>query len=322
MRRRKWLERAKSLLIAVLALTVLALTVLALPAKTVTDTPWLAALVRPFASVMGLTQGELTATPMADAASVTGAAQPVAVSVRNPAGRTSFQFDTAALDTAFEQFGAALGQALEGAQEPQRTTALRIQTALGKTSVAFRYPGEISPALAASWLQVETALDESVRAQWLILANEDAAVNLYLVGEELFVCQTQLDGDALEQLLQSCTPDGSFFAFEDAQARFSSVEPLSLLPGQTPQFMPPKRQIRVTRASPMPLPRRWASIPTATPATPTTPETPPTPKPATRCPSRRRASFFCAPTCSPHAFRRRRVSRQSWSSALGAFFPP
>lgn len=71
MRRRKWLERAKSLLIAVLALTVLALTVLALPAKTVTDTPWLAALVRPFASVMGLTQGELTATPMADAASVT-----------------------------------------------------------------------------------------------------------------------------------------------------------------------------------------------------------------------------------------------------------
>ena len=229
MRRRKWLERAKSLLIAVLALTVLAL-----PAKTVTDTPWLAALVRPFASVMGLTQGELTATPMADAASVTGAAQPGAVSVRNPAGRTSFQFDTAALDTAFEQFGAALGQALEGAQEPQRTTALRIQTALGKTSVAFRYPGEISPALAASWLQVETALDESVRAQWLILANEDAAVNLYLVGDELFVCQTQLDGDALEQLLQSCTPDGSFFAFEDAQSRFDTLAPLSLLPGQTP----------------------------------------------------------------------------------------
>lgn len=64
MRRRKWLERAKSLLIAVLALTVLALTVLALPAKTVTDTPWLAALVRPFASVMGISQGDLS--PRAD----------------------------------------------------------------------------------------------------------------------------------------------------------------------------------------------------------------------------------------------------------------
>lgn len=31
--------------------------------------------------------------------------------------------------------------------------------------------------------------------------------------------------------------------------------------------MPPKRQIRVTRASQTPLPRRWASIPTVTPAT-------------------------------------------------------
>ena len=236
MRRRKWLERAKNLLIALLALTVLVLTVLALPAKTVTDTPWLAALVRPFASVMGISQGDLSPAPMADAASVTGAAQPVAVSVRNPAGRTSYQFDTAALDTAFEQFGAALGQALETAQEPQRTSALRMQTALGKTSVAFRYPGEISAALAASWLQVETALEETIGAQWLVLANEDAAVNLYLAGSELFVCQTQLDGDALEQLLQSCTPDGSFFAFEDTQARFSSVEPLSLLPGQTPQL--------------------------------------------------------------------------------------
>lgn len=236
MRRRKWLERAKSLLIAVLALTVLALTVLALPAKTVTDTPWLAALVRPFASVMGLTQGELTATPMADAASVTGAAQPVAVSVRNPAGRTSFQFDTAALDTAFEQFGAALGQALEGAQEPQRTTALRIQTALGKTSVAFRYPGEISPALAASWLQGGNGAGrECPRA--VADSGKRGCGGEPVSGRRRAVRrQTQLDGDALEQLLQSCTPDGSFFAFEDAQARFSSVEPLSLLPGQTPQI--------------------------------------------------------------------------------------
>ena len=119
--------------------------------------PWQAAQVRPIASEIGLTQGELTSTPLPDASSVTGAAQPVAVSVRNPAGRAGFQFDTAALDTAFEQFGAALGQALEGAQEPQRTTALRIQSVLGKTLVAFRYPGEISPALAASWLQVEPA---------------------------------------------------------------------------------------------------------------------------------------------------------------------
>ena len=234
MRRKIWLERAKNVLIALLAVILLALTVLALPVKTVTDTPWLAALVRPFASFLGISQGDLTDTPMADAGSVTGAAQPVAVSVRNPAGRTSFQYSFSALDASFEQFGAALGQALETAQAPERTSALRVQEALGKTSVAFCYPGEISPALAASWLHVDTELTASSR--WFILSCGDACATLYLVGEELFSCQTQMTSESLEQLLQSCTPDGSFFAFEDAQSRFDSLEPLSLLPGQTPDI--------------------------------------------------------------------------------------
>ena len=66
MRRNPWVERAKNVLIALLAVILLALTVLALPVKTVTDTPWLAALVRPFASLMGISQGDLTDTPMAD----------------------------------------------------------------------------------------------------------------------------------------------------------------------------------------------------------------------------------------------------------------
>ena len=232
MRRKKWLELGKDVLLVLLALTLAALTILALPAKTVTDTPWLAALVRPFASVMGLSRGELLDTPMADTGSVTGAAQPIAVSVRNPAGRTSFQYDFSALDAAFEQFGAALGQALETAEDPMRTTALRVQAALGKTSVAFCYPGQIPSGLAASWLHVESDLTES--AKWFILASEDAGVTLYLVGDELFSCRTQIPAEELEQLLQSCTPDGSFFAFESSAGYFSEVQPLSLLPGTTP----------------------------------------------------------------------------------------
>ena len=232
MRKNPWVERAKNVIIALLAVILLALTVLALPVKTVTDTPWLAALVRPFASLMGISQGDLTDTPMADAGSVTGAAQPVSVSVRNPAGRTSFQYSFSTLDASFEQFGAALGQALETAQSPERTSALRVQEALGKTSVAFCYPGEISSKLAASWLHVDTDLD--TQSRWFILAGDGVYVTLYLVGEELFSCQTQMRAESLEQLLQSCTPDGSFFAFEDAQSRFDTLAPLSLLPGQTP----------------------------------------------------------------------------------------
>ena len=226
MHNNRWVERAKNVLIALLAVILLALTVLALPVKTVTDTPWLAALMRPFASLMGISQGDLTDTPMADAGSVTGAAQPVSVSVRNPAGRTSFQYSFSTLDASFEQFGAALGQALETAQDAERTSALRVQEALGKTSVAFCYPGEISSTLAASWLHVDTDLD--TQSRWFILAGDGVYVTLYLVGEELFSCQTQMRAESLEQLLQSCTPDGSFFAFEDAQARFSDALASSL----------------------------------------------------------------------------------------------
>ena len=160
--------------------------------------------VGPFASLMGISQGDLTDTPMADAGSVTGAAQPVAISVRNPAGRTSFQYSFSTLDTSFEQFGAALGQALETAQNAERTSALRVQEALGKTSVAFCYPGEISSKLAASWLHVDTDLD--TQSRWFILAGDGVYVTLYLVGEELFSCQTQMRAESLEQLLQSCTP--------------------------------------------------------------------------------------------------------------------
>ena len=232
--RKKWLELGKNILIVLLALVLVSLTILALPAKTVTDTPWLAALVRPFASVMGLTQGELTDTPLADTGSVTGAAQPIAISVRNPAGRTSFQYDFSALDTAFEQFGAALGQALETAEAPKRVSIRQLETALGKTSVAFCYPGTLPASLAASWLHVATTLDTS--AQWFILASEDTGVTLYLAGSESFACQTQLDTEALDQLLQSCTPDGSFFAFEDTTQRFSQIAPMSLLSAQTPQL--------------------------------------------------------------------------------------
>ena len=207
MRRKKWLELGKDVLLVLLALTLAVLTILALPAKTVTDTPWLAALVRPFASVMGLSQGELLDTPMADTGSVTGASQPIAVSVRNPAGRTSFQYDFSALDAAFEQFGAALGQALETAEKPVS-------------------------GLAASWLHVESGLDATAR--WFILASEDTGVVLYLVGDELFSSQTQMSAEELEQLLQSCTPDGSFFAFESSAGYYAQAEPLSLLPSSTP----------------------------------------------------------------------------------------
>ena len=59
---RKILEIFKDVLIVVLALAIVVLTLLALPARTITSTPWLAAILRPVAPLFGLSQSELTYT--------------------------------------------------------------------------------------------------------------------------------------------------------------------------------------------------------------------------------------------------------------------
>ena len=56
---RKILEIFKDVLIVVLALAIVVLTLLALPARTITSTPWLAAILRPVAPLFGLSQSEL-----------------------------------------------------------------------------------------------------------------------------------------------------------------------------------------------------------------------------------------------------------------------
>ena len=113
---RKILEIFKDVLIVVLALAIVVLTLLALPARTITSTPWLAAILRPVAPLFGLSQSELTYTGDVVADEVHGAAQPIAITVQNTAGRMSAQYDFAALDNAFEQLGGYLAQALDSAQ--------------------------------------------------------------------------------------------------------------------------------------------------------------------------------------------------------------
>ena len=88
---RKILEIFKDILIVLLALAIVVLTLLALPAKTITSTPWLAAVLRPVAPLFGLSQSELAYTGEAVRSEVHGAAQPIAITVRNDAGRMSAQ---------------------------------------------------------------------------------------------------------------------------------------------------------------------------------------------------------------------------------------
>ena len=222
---RKILEICKDILIVLLALAIVVLTLLALPTKTIASTPWLATVLRPIAPLFGLSQSELAYSGEAVSGEVHGAAQPIAISVRNDAGRMSAQYDFAALDTAFEQFGSTLAQALDSAQAGSTVSAQAVLSALSGPGVAFCYPEKLPPSAVAAWLNASAP--ELPDAQWFILTIEEGSVALYLAGGKAYRCQTSLPAATLESAIAECQPDGSFFAFESAA--YDRAAPLSLV---------------------------------------------------------------------------------------------
>ena len=227
---KKLLEIGKDALIVLLALAVLVLGVMALPERTVRQTPWLAAILKPFASVFGMSEADLTYTKTA--VPVLDAAQPLTVSVRNSAGRCSWQNDFSALDAAYEALGSALGQALDTAGEAQESTLAKLYAAMTGESVLFYYPAEVPAGALASWLDAQMDMDAPSASAYL-LSVQDGTVRLYLGGETCWVCTTQLSADTLTQLLETYRPDGSFFAMEDASGRYDRIDGTSLLTADT-----------------------------------------------------------------------------------------
>lgn len=227
---RKAKEFFKNIIIFILVAVILALMLLALPAKTITQSPFLSEVLAPFAAYLGINRAELT---HAQQPTSTGkeAAEPIAITVKNAAGRSSFRYDAAAIDGAYETLGGLLAQALDTAQPPQPTTRARMFDALGSVSAAFRYPGALPSGALAAWLGVQSEI-ESIRAEIFVLSVSEGAVRLYLSGAETYVCDTQLRAEELQSLCDTYRPDGSFFVFEDTSGRYSRVDGGSLLVAQ------------------------------------------------------------------------------------------
>ena len=192
---RRLLEIGKDILIVFLVLVNVTLAIMCLPTKTLTQTKWLASALRPFAGLFGLNEAELTYTAPATGSAFIGAAQPIAVTLSTEAGRQSAQYDFAALDTLYGQYGS--------------------------------FPGTISPAVLGAWLNVRAP--EGADAQWYLLALNGETVELYLLGGSCCRAQTALSAETLAAELSAAVPDGSFFAFESDAAPYSALDPLSLI---------------------------------------------------------------------------------------------
>lgn len=227
--KRLW-EIGKDVLIALLAAAILVLTVLALPSRFVQQTPWLATILKPFASVLGMQEADLTYQQAA--VSVPDAAQPLAITVKNAAGRCSYQYDFTSLDAAYQSLGSALGQALDTAETPEESTLAKLYTAMTGEGVLFEYPAAIPAGVLASWLDAQMDGD-TPQASVYFLSIQEGSVRLYLAGDACYVCQTSLSADTLMQLLDTFRPDGSFFAMEDTSGRYDRLDRCSLLPAGT-----------------------------------------------------------------------------------------
>ncbi len=139
-------------------------------------------------------------------------AEPLIITLSTEAGRQSAQYDFAALDELYGQYGSLLAQALESAETPQACTRTEFYAALRGTGAAFCFPGAISPSVLGAWLNVRAP--EGGQAQWYVLAQEEDGVTLYLAGEQFSAAKTALPAQSLTAQLETAVPDGSFFAFE------------------------------------------------------------------------------------------------------------
>ena len=220
---KRLVEFLKTVLIVLLLCSLVLLAVASVPTDTLREIPWLSSVLQPIAPLLGLPQAELAY--VAAAPTIQDAALPVAISVRNSAGRSSAFWDFEELDARFDTLGSFLGQALDTAETFTKTSEPQLQAALSRSSVYFRYSAALPPALTASWLgaTLEAAVPASVAC---LLAVERNTVMLYLIGENSYVAQTPLDCAALEDLLETYRPDGSAFAFEAGY----DLSPMSLIP--------------------------------------------------------------------------------------------
>lgn len=225
--KRRMVELGKDVVLVFLVLSLILLALLSLPTESVRNSPLLSAILQPLAPLLGMEQAELAYMEASEP--VLDAAQPLAVSLVNSAGRYTAIWDFAALDVAFETLGGALGEALDTAAEAEPVGEAQVRTALTRPSVYFDYGVELPAELVASWLDAAPGVTLP-RMHACILSVEEDTVALYLLGETAQRAETALSAATLEYLLEAFRPDGSAFAFEQD----SALAPDSLVPGSNP----------------------------------------------------------------------------------------
>lgn len=177
-------------------------------------------------AAMGWTPSELPYTQRSE--HYTAAAMPLTVSLSTSLGRGSSYGDPERTAELYDLLSRWLGEALANASMPVALEKTDWQQLLSGESTTLLYAGEIPLESLAHWLGAtpSNALD-GLTAREITLCIDGNQLSLLLHTEHWLCLGTGLDPSGLQQVLELCRPDGSFFAIESAE--YDHIDPMSLL---------------------------------------------------------------------------------------------
>ena len=178
---------------------------------------------------------------------------PARLAVYRDGGRYGLQYDDELMEERFAVFGPLLGEALSGAGEPAPLTGSGWQDRLRRPGVCFDFDGSLPLAALARWLGGESCPLEDGARRVMLCAGEDDQVALCWQSAGsggFYTCSTTLSRALhLDPALETVSPNGAYFAFEDAglaelldpftlitegeriQAQYAAVMPLTTAAG-------------------------------------------------------------------------------------------
>lgn len=208
-KKRRWLERGKTLLIILLSISALFL---------IGRSPLVqsSGLTDVFSDSRGSGDGDSASVSLATAPI------PIRMAVGSDQGLYGVQYDQAASDALFDQVGPLLGEALSTAGEPTAIRQNQWRDRLTGLCIYFDFASPVPLSALCSWLKGGTAYTApDISARWVLLAEEtDGTISLCYATEEgeFYRCATTLSASLhLAAIVESVTPNSAFFAFEDEE---------------------------------------------------------------------------------------------------------
>ena len=146
---------------------------------------------------------------------------PARLAVYRDGERYGLQYDDGLMEELFAAFGPLLGEALSGAGEPSPLTEPAWRDRLRRPGAYFDFSGEVPLSTLALWLGGgECALKGSARRAVLCAGEDDQVALCWQDAGDggFYACSTTLSRALhLDPALETVSPNGAYFAFENAQ---------------------------------------------------------------------------------------------------------